>query len=227
MFTLKIKVIVFDLDDTLYDEITFVKSGFNEVANFFSLKYGVNKSLFLNKMLEILEIQGRGQVFDETLKFFNIFNKTNIKKSISIYRLHQPKISLKPEAKEVLDFFISKNIPLYLVTDGNKIVQKNKVASLEIKKYFQKIFITHRYGIKYSKPSPYCFTKISYLEGVDNKDIVYIGDNINKDFVGIKPLGFKTIRILNGMFKNDSRPFEYEAEYVIDNLKCLQEIIRI
>lgn len=224
---MKVKIIVFDLDDTLYDEIDFVKSGFCEVASFFSFKYSIDKDLFLSKMLEVLENQGRGKVFDEALKHFNIFNRANVKKSISTYRLHQPNISLKPEAQEVLDFYVSKNIPLYLVTDGNKIVQNNKVVSLNIEKYFKKVFITHRYGVKHSKPSPYCFTKISYLEGVDNKDIVYIGDNINKDFIGIKPLGFKSIRILNGMFKDDSRPLEFEAEHVVDNLKSLQEIIRI
>ena len=48
---MKIKVIVFDLDDTLYDEIEYVKSCFKEVSNYFSYKFKIDKSLsdnFLN-----------------------------------------------------------------------------------------------------------------------------------------------------------------------------------
>ena len=36
-------IIVFDLDDTLYDEIDFVNNGFNEVANYLKKKFGIDK----------------------------------------------------------------------------------------------------------------------------------------------------------------------------------------
>ncbi len=44
---MKIKVIVFDLDDTLYDEIEYVKSCFKEVSNYFSYKFKIDKNLFV------------------------------------------------------------------------------------------------------------------------------------------------------------------------------------
>lgn len=223
---MKIKVIVFDLDDTLYDEINFVKSGFKAVCSYFSLKYKLNEELFYSKMIEFLDKDGRGKVFDNVLEYFDIFNKTNVKRSISLYRTHIPKITLKKEAIAILEHFNSKNIPLYLVTDGNKLVQYNKILALDIEKYLKKAFITHRYGIQHSKPSPYCFLKIAKNEKVNNSDIVYIGDNVNKDFVGIKPLGFRTIKIENGMFKNAIKSDEYQAEYNIKNLDELKNIIR-
>ncbi len=45
-----------------------------------------------------------------------------------------------------------------------------------------------------------------------SKDIVYIGDNPNKDFVNIKKLGFRTIRVLKGMFSNSNKETKFEAE---------------
>tara|TARA_B100001093_G_C26764715_1_gene987337 strand:+ start:801 stop:992 length:192 start_codon:yes stop_codon:yes gene_type:complete len=45
-------IIVFDLDDTLYNEIDFVNNGFNVVANYLKKKFGVNKQkslIFLKK----------------------------------------------------------------------------------------------------------------------------------------------------------------------------------
>ena len=180
---------------------------------------------FYNKMIEVLEKDGRGKVFDEVLKTFNIFNKVNVKKSISLYRSHKPKISLSDAGKEILEYYSSKNVPLYLVTDGNKVVQYNKVKALGIEEKFNKVYITHRFGVKHSKPSPFCFLQISSRQKASNEDIVYIGDNINKDFVGIKPLGYRTIRIKNGMFKKDIRPNEYNAEYTISSLIELKNIV--
>ena len=37
------KVVVFDLDDTLYKEIEFVKNGFNSVSDYLSKKFKLNK----------------------------------------------------------------------------------------------------------------------------------------------------------------------------------------
>ncbi len=216
IFILNVKVIVFDLDDTLYDEINFVKSGFRKVSEYFSNKYNLNQENFYQLTIDNLEKYGRGKIFDEVLKIFNIYTKSNIKKAISIYRTHKPNIKLTKESLDVLQFF--NEMPLYIVTDGNKIAQNNKIEALELRKYIKKDFITHKYGLNHSKPSPYCFEKIRDLENVMYKDIVYIGDNPNKDFVNIKKLGFRTIRINKGMFKNLIKDDKYEAEIIINEL---------
>lgn len=224
---MKVKVIVFDLDDTLYNEIEYVHSGFKAVASHFSKEFSIDETKFFEKMIHILNLQGRGKVFNETLKSFELYSKTNVKKSISLYRTHSPSICLNKESSNILKYYRSKNIPLYLVTDGNKVVQYNKIKALGIEKFFKKIFITHRYGIKHAKPSTYCFEKIAALEKVRFHEIVYIGDNINKDFISIKKLGFRTIRLLNGMFKDITKPKEYHAEVTISNIKELYDIFQI
>jgi len=209
-------IIVFDLDDTLYNEITFVKSGFQAVAEYISNHYEINVNLFYQSLLDNLERFGRGVVFDTTLKEFNIFSKKLVYKCVSIYRLHKPNIKLSYEASLCLERLKPYN--KYIVTDGNKIVQQNKVNALQIDKYFKKIYITHRYGLKYAKPSPYCFTLIKREEKIPYESIVYIGDNENKDFVGIKPLGIRTIRIKQGMFKYVNLNKEYKADIEINSL---------
>lgn len=222
---MKIKVIVFDLDDTLYDEIEYVKSCFKEVSNYFSYKFKIDKSLIYNYMIQDLETNGRGKIFDNMLENFKIYSKENIKKAILVYRTHKPNIVLPQESIEVLRYYNSLKIPIYIVTDGNKIVQNRKIEALGVRKYIKKDFITHRYGIKNSKPSTYCFEKIAKLEKVEYKDIVYIGDNPNKDFVNIKKLGFRTIRVLKGMFSNSNKETEFEAELNILSLVELKSII--
>lgn len=58
-----------------------------------------------------------------------------------------------------------------------------------------------------------------------SKDIFYIGNNPNKDFVNIKKLGFRTIRVLKGMFSNLNKKTKFEAELNILSLVELKNII--
>ena len=219
-----VKVIVFDLDDTLYDEITYVKSGFRAVAEYFAPK---NPDAMFEQMLSILEDKGRGRVFDDALTHFGIYSKANVKKALSIYRSHSPKIELNADAKEMLALYKKIGTPLYIVTDGNKNVQANKLKALDLEKWIKKAFITHRYGKIHAKPSPYCFLQIAKIEGVKSEEILYIADNVNKDFMGIKKLGFRTICIKQGMFKDIEKPVEFLAEQEIESLKELERIVKV
>lgn len=223
---MNVKAIIFDLDDTLYNEIDYVYSGFRVVAKYFSDKYNIETEMLYNKMVHELETNGRGEIFDNTLKSRNIYTKTNLKKAISLYRTHTPDIKLSDEALQILNYFILKDIPLYIVTDGNKVVQAKKIYALGLETFITKSFITHRYGKIHAKPSTHCFEKIARLEGIGFRDLVYIADNVNKDFVGINKLGFQTIRIKNGMFKDAKKPAEFHAHVDIQSLLELKNILK-
>lgn len=221
---MNVDVIIFDLDDTLYNEIEFVKSGFSAVSEYLADKFNINQKKIFNSFMKELEKNGRGKIFDVVLEKYQIKTYNNIKKALAIYRTHKPKITLPQQSIQILKHFNS--FPIYIITDGNKIVQSNKIKSLEIEKFVKKVFITHRFGKIHSKPSTYCFEKIAKLEKQSFQNIVYIGDNPHKDFINIKKLGFKTIRILNGMFKEIKMEKEYEADINIQNLNELKNILK-
>ncbi len=214
-------MVIFDLDDTLYSEIEYVKSGFKEVAEFLSLHVKKESQEIYQKLLYFLKKDGRGRVFDSTISSYIKPNKTLVKKSLSLYRKHHPKISLDQEAIKLLEFLQINKIPIYLVTDGNALVQERKIKALGLSKYVKKAFVTHRYGRSKAKPSAYCFEKIAKLEGVAPEEIVYIADNPHKDFVGIKPLGFQTIRLKQGMFKDVTLNAQHEAKLTFNSIKEL------
>jgi len=167
-------------------------------------------------MIEELEQNGRGRVFDVVLEKYNLKTKKNILNCVWKYRTHVPDIQLSKSTIKCFQRF--SNYPKYIVTDGNKVAQHNKVKALQLYTQVKKVFISRRFGIANEKPSPYCFLKIAKLEKVDHNKVVYIGDNPNKDFVGIKPLGFKTIRILKGNYKTVVKPEKYNAAIEINSL---------
>lgn len=210
-------IIVFDLDDTLYDEFTYVKSGFKAVANHLSKNYKIETSENIyRQFVQLFKHQGRGKVFDSFLGKYNLSKKRIVKKCLTVYRLHNPKIRLSVSGLSCLNRL--KDYPKFLVTDGNKIVQTKKIKTLKIEKYFKNIIVTHNYGLKHAKPSPYCFHKILKWENANPKELVYIGDNPRKDFINLKKNGFKTVRVMTGQYKDVKTQLDYEADYKINSL---------
>ena len=211
-------VIVFDLDDTLYPDISFVLSGFKAVAIYLSPLLGLASEDIQKELEQELKVQRSG-VFDRFLQRQQKYSKQLVAKCLSIYRQHDPDIQLYPEADACLKRF--EGDLLYVVTDGNKWVQKRKFLALGLATRVRKCLCTYAYGLKHSKPSPYCFLKICQWEKVKPEEVVYVADNPYKDFVGIKPLGFQTIRVLTGPYCHVQLTSEYEADRTIKDLSEL------
>ena len=213
-------IIVFDLDEVLYDEKTYVISGFRDVSEFLEKDEAIPKKIIFEYLKRRLK-NCRERIFNDLLDNFRIYSQKNLKKCISVYRTHTPKIKLYSDAKDCLKRL--KDYPLYIVTDGNKIVQKNKIKALNLEKYVKKVILTSNYGLRNSKPSTFCFQKICDMEKTSPKNLVYIGDDPHKDFVGLKRDGFKTIRLFKGRFKDEHLSKEFEADYKIKSLKEINE----
>lgn len=212
----EVKVIIFDLDDTLYDERHYVESGFRAVANFGFQEFGWEPEASFNFMIEVLDTEGRGAVFDRWLTSKGAYTKKLVQHCVSTYRHHTPKINLLPEAEKVLNTFAS--YPIYIVTDGHKIVQQKKIEALGLASRCYHVYITHRYGLKYSKPSIYCFEKIRERENCKWHNLMYVGDNPAKDFVNLNPLGVSTVRVLTGIYRAVEAKPTYDAFYTINSL---------
>jgi len=179
-------VIVFDLDDTLYDEVDFVKSGFLEISEYLGDKK------YFEFMWDEFRKNGSGKVFNKLIDEFNI--KIPLNKLIEIYRFHFPKITLPKESKELLKFAkISA-----LITDGHYITQQNKYKALNLD--INLPIFTDFYHTKKPELKPFQMVMDKY----PNEKYIYISDNPKKDFFAPKKLGWGTIRYKNpnGIYKD-------------------------
>ena len=217
-------ILVFDLDETLYDERSYVESGLAAVAEFGYSEFGWNKKRSLEQMLHTLDRQGRGAVFNSWLFAHDASSSALVKKCVAVYRHHTPKLKLEAEVKQLLVSL--QQYPLYIVTDGHKVVQAKKVAALGLQKYFKHIYITHRYGVAHAKPSTYCFELIKKREQCSWKELVYVGDNPAKDFVNLNKRGAQTVRVLTGVHRNVKAKPGFEAQHRIGNLRKLPGLLR-
>jgi putative hydrolase of the HAD superfamily len=142
---------------------------------------------------------------------------------VSIYRHHPPSISLPPESRTALEELLPR--PLYVVTDGHKVVQHNKIEALGLSPFLRHAYITHRYGVHHRKPSVHVFELLMRRERCRADDIVYVGDDPSKDFVGLRPLGVHTIRVRTGRHSGVVVPPEEDAERTIDRIAEVPAIV--
>ena len=202
-------VIVFDLDDTIFKEIDFVKSAYTEISRIVELQIGVNiyDELF-NLFLE------KKPVFDIILTKYNL--KLNLKDLIDIYRYHFPKIEPVPDVINFIDKY--KNIAkgFAVITDGRSVTQRNKLKSLKLLEIFnENIYISEELGK--TKLEEYSFNSLSLKFGTSN--FIYFADNVSKDFVMPNKYGWKTIQILDeerNIHKFNTRfDIQYQPEITI------------
>jgi putative hydrolase of the HAD superfamily len=209
-------ILVFDMDDTLYPELNYVHSGFRAVAHWVEENWGLAAPTFYKLCVEA-ERKKRTEVFNRVLQQLHYFSSRRLNHCIAIYRRHAPDIELTPEATACFDRF--KHTPLYVVTDGNQFVQHKKAEALGLYQRVKKVYLTSRY--RHPKPSPYCFEHIAARENKHPNNIVYIADNPKKDFKGIRPLGYQTIRVKTGHFATTTVKPAYDAKISIASLSEL------
>ncbi len=208
-------IVVFDLDDTLYDEIDFVKSGFSEVSKFLSFQ---NHLEIFEELINEFEINGSGKIFDTVIEKLKI--KADIKKLIEIYRFHTPKIELSDGANKVLQELKSHRYGL--ITDGHYVTQKNKFMALGLEGFIEYPIFTDALNTK--KPDTLPFKKVMEYFG-ENESYLYLADNPKKDFYAPDELGWTTIRYKNprGIYKDEPNSAQYEIECLIDALSYIKE----
>lgn len=217
-------VLIFDLDDTLYEEFSFVRSGFNAVASHGEREFGWDAGESLSFMLKHLTLHGRGKVFNAWLCEHGALTKKRVAKCIKIYRYHNPAISLNIEIEQLLKRY-SRAVPLYLVTDGHKVVQQNKIEALGLHQIFKRCLITHRFGIKNAKPSLFCFERIQNIEKCNWSDMVYVADNPAKDFLELNAIGANTVRVLTGAYKDVKASSQYDGRMGIKSVCDLPTLL--
>lgn len=211
-----IKAIIFDLDDTLYEERQFVYSGYRVVSDWINEKYNID--IFL-ELKELFDSGFRGDVFTPILSKYMNVKESFIKQLVKVYREHKPSIRLYDDASYILNKLHDK-YKLAIITDGYLEVQKNKVKSLNVETLFDTIIYSDIYGRDHWKPDIVPYTECFKCLNVQPNESVYVADNPTKDFVSAKKLGMLTIRVKreNTEHFNCKLSDTYEADMEVNNL---------
>lgn len=219
-----IKVIAFDLDNTLYDHEQFVRGAYQEISDYVSKKHKINNTNYFQWILERWNEKGSSynKIFLESYNHFRLNGfEEDIDIILDIYHNAKPEIVSYYPVTRILNYFKQK-YTLVLITDGREETQTYKLQKLGLTKFFKYIYISGRYGKEFYKPSTKLFELCLEETNCDVDEIIYIGDNPVLDYEPCKNLGITFIRILKGEYKNIPLKHQYNANNFYE-LKTLIE----
>ncbi|BCP53910.1 haloacid dehalogenase [Kaistia sp. 32K] len=185
-------LIVFDLDDTLYLERDFGRSGFAAAGEWLFRQVGVPG---LGEVcVDLFEAGVRGRVFDEALVRLGLGpDPALLAQLVAIYRSHDPKIELAPDAVRYLARR-DGSVPMALITDGPAATQQAKVRALGLEARLGCIVCTDTLGPGRGKPHPLGFERVEAW-APPGLPLAYVADNPLKDFVTPRARGWWTVQI--------------------------------
>ncbi len=225
----KIKAVIFDLDDTLFDCTgQLVEQARKRAARAF-VESGLpltEQQAYKLQIETIKKFGDKGDVFERILEKFPVYNKSAVLEKV----LHEynsdnvPKIFLFPEAKSLLRELKSKGIKTGIVTSGLPSRQMKKIRLLGLEKIVDFV-IVHDAEKGTSKEN--CFVQALRKLSAKPQEAVSVGDRVFSEIKISNRLGTHTVQMLHGRFK-DTKPKSdmEEADYKIKKLSELPGIIQ-
>jgi HAD superfamily hydrolase (TIGR01549 family) len=194
-----VKGVIFDLDDTLYAEKQYVKSGYQKVAEL------LGDETLVKKLWAYFEA---GQpAIDRLLDELGMADRKA--DCLKVYREHLPEITLYEGVKELIEKLYKQGIKVGIITDGRVLGQKKKLEALGLYKLIEDIIITDELGgEQFRKPCDISFRIMQHRWKLPFEQIAYVGDNIDKDFQAPRQLGMQSVWFQNkeGLYYNGDRP---------------------
>ncbi|MBQ7341837.1 MAG: HAD-IA family hydrolase [Alistipes sp.] len=116
---------------------------------------------------------------------------------------------------------MNKDCVIGLITDGYKDTQLNKIQALNLMRYMKRdnIIISEEFGSEKPNPSNYIY----FMNKYPDQEYIYVGDNIQKDFLAANELQWTTICLLDdgqNIHKQEFDKFnnQFQPQIKIENI---------
>ncbi|OHB50465.1 MAG: hypothetical protein A2106_05640 [Planctomycetes bacterium GWF2_40_8] len=209
----RIKAIIFDLDDTLYDcSGTLVLKSKKLASKIISKAIKCSEAEALRLQLELEERLGpKADISREIANLYNLPEEFCREISNTINTLEVEDAILFPDAIDAINELKRIGYKLFLVTLGKKEWQERKIKVLGLENVFDEIIITDNPLGKEK-----CFKEILIKYNLVPEHVLCVGDKIKDEIEVGKRLGMSTALMKHGrhynFYKseiNDSEPYTY------------------
>lgn len=222
-----VKAVVFDLDDTLISESHYQKSAQDAVFLHLQNLAGISLEKIKSES-EIAEKAPRDQYFQRLLPRLGLTASSQmVSDLINVHRGHLPSISWYPDVLPTLEQLRLRGFKLGVITDGYAVAQHQKLQAVKAAEYFDAIVVSDDLGREYWKPHQKTFLTMASQLGVEAQEMMYVGDNPEKDFFISSSLPITTVRITRtDSLKGDRGYYEGVVEdYVVKSLLEIVELL--
>ena len=228
-----IEFLFLDLDDTILDFKKAEKLAIRKTIESFGAEVTdeiLHRYHLINKahweMLERGELT-RDQVLVQ--RFAVLFSELGIQvDATACARAYEKNLAIGhyflPGAEEAVDR-LSKKYRLFLASNGTASVQKGRMTSANLYRFFEKVFVSQEIG--YNKPSrEYFEAAFSQIPGFDKSKCLMVGDSLTSDIRGGINAGIRTcwVNPAHAPCPGDIQP-DYQIEY-LHQLEALLENLK-
>lgn len=223
----------FDLDHTLWDFESNSRLTLEELYSRYDLKsLGVhdfdefhrqyiiyNEKLwekYRNGFMKVEELRWKRMWL--TLLEFKIANE-ELSREMGILFLERlpTRNILFPYTREILDYLVSKNYHLHLITNGFEKTQHNKLQNARLENYFENVITSE--ASNSLKPHKEIFDYAIMKTGARKDESIMLGDSIEVDVLGAMNAGIDQVYVNHLGIEPEIRP-----TYTVRSLKELENI---
>ena len=202
------KVILFDIDDTLFSSTEFAEKARKNAINSMvgaGLPATRARAFFLLKKIIKQEGSNYPSHFDLLCKTLPPENPAKVI-AAGVRAYHDTKRHISPYSKtfSTLKKLKTAGFVLCAATEGLPKKQWDKLIRLNLQNSFDHVFIT-------AKKTPFFYAQIAKKLCISPSNCTMVGDNLQKDILPAKKAGFNTIRILKGKHQNKKARFSLQT----------------
>jgi HAD superfamily hydrolase (TIGR02253 family) len=219
-----IKAVLFDLDNTLVDFMR-MKEACSEAAIYAMVEAGLplDEGKAKKRLFEMYAKVGM-----ENQKIFETFLKAEIGRidfkilaaGIAAYRrVKGGHLVPYPHVRETLVRLKEKGFKLGIVSDAPKLQAWLRLAEMNLMEFFDVVIALEDTG--QLKPSRLPFRQAIEKLALKPSEILFVGDNPEKDIKGAKTVGMHTALAEYGQFARGKYKAEFELKSVRDILKAV------
>jgi putative hydrolase of the HAD superfamily len=219
-----LRVIGFDLDNTLYDQGQHMLSFFRAAALELAPRICRAASDIDRVFVGVWRVRTSyyPHLFDEALDALGIVDRGLVPELVAMFHEHDAELTLFDGVRDMLGR-LRERFSLFVITDGNARMQERKISRLALAPLFDEIVTTGTHGKAWTKPSPQPYQHVLARFGGSPVEFLYVGDNPACDFAGARQIGMRTARVLTEPFAN--RPHD-GVDFVLTRTTDLEQVLR-
>jgi len=186
-------LVAFDLEDTLYPEESWIRSGYAAIEGGLKRLYGADG--FAAKAWSWYKVGERERALAKTLEEMGLpHDRPALEFVERLYVSHTPQIQIYPDVLPALET-LHMRAAVAIVTDGPPTLQRRKIDALKIDHFIHRVVFTEEWGIEFRKPHARGFQELQDWMGLPAHKCMYVGDDPARDFAGPRKLGWHVLRI--------------------------------
>ncbi len=231
------KVVLFDLDNTLYDYSPAHKKGMEAVYVLFKKFHNISLKKFMrlfnfSRLETHQELSGTASSHNRTLYFQRLIEKThNTIESKLVLRLEDAywkafftKMVLRPGVIKTLQELKKKGLKIVIVSDLTTRIQLKKLIKLKINDYVDYLVTSEEAGSE--KPHSIMFLLALNKIRSSPEEAMMVGDSKSNDVSGANAVGIDTVLITKEKHKFKKEAENYtKPDYIIKEIPELLPIL--